>query len=58
MPPKNMMMAMALIICITFKLKFIGLFGSFFLKKYITQIYIKKESPPSYSEGFLEILSN
>lgn len=30
-------MAIALIVCITFKLKFCGLLGSFFLKKYISK---------------------
>jgi hypothetical protein len=40
MPAKNMIMASALIKCITLKLKLSGLLGSFFLKKYITQTYI------------------
>lgn len=29
-------------VCITFKLKLVGLLGSFFRKKYISQIYVKK----------------
>ena len=33
-------MAIAFIICITLRLKLVGLFGSFFLKKYIKQIYV------------------
>ena len=38
MPSRNILIAMALITCITLRLKLVGLFGSFFLKKYITQI--------------------
>ena len=34
-------MAMALMVCITFKLKLVGLFGSFLRKKYMLQIYLK-----------------
>jgi hypothetical protein len=41
MPNKNMIMAIALIVCITLKLKLVGRLGSFFLKKYIKQIYTK-----------------
>ncbi len=41
MPPVNIIIAVALIMCITLRLKFCGLFGSFFLKKYIKQIYNK-----------------
>nr|MCS3813805.1 hypothetical protein [Mucilaginibacter sp. X4EP1] len=33
-------MAIALMACITLRLKLVGLFGSFFLKKYIKQIYL------------------
>ena len=33
-------MAIAFIVCITFRLKLVGLFGSFFRKKYMLQIYI------------------
>jgi len=36
-PAKNMIMAIALIVCITLRLKLVGLFGSFFLKKYINK---------------------
>jgi hypothetical protein len=36
---------MALMVCITFKLKLLGRFGSFFLKKYIgAKVENKKES--------------
>jgi len=45
MPAKNMMIAVALIACITFRLKLVGLFGSFFLKKYMNK-FIKKEGFP------------
>jgi hypothetical protein len=41
-PSKNMMMAIALMVCITFRLKLVGLFGSFFLKKYIYKYIGKK----------------
>ena len=34
-------MAIAFMVCITLRLKLVGLLGSFFLKKYIKQIYIK-----------------
>jgi len=34
-PAKNIMMAIAFMVCITLRLKLVGLFGSFFLKKYI-----------------------
>ena len=36
-PAKNIIMAMALMVCITLRLKLVGLFGSFFLKKYINK---------------------
>ncbi len=36
---KNIIMAVALMACITRKLKLVGRLGSFFLKKYIVQIY-------------------
>jgi hypothetical protein len=38
MPSKNTLIAMALIACITFRLKLVGLLGSFFRKKYIPKI--------------------
>jgi len=41
MPSKNTVIAIALIVCITLRLKLVGLFGSFFLKKYIYK-YIGK----------------
>jgi len=44
MPTTNMTMAVALMVCITFKLKLVGLLGSFFLKKYMVQTYKKKGS--------------
>lgn len=37
-PAKNIIMAMVLMVCITLRLKLVGLLGSFFLKKYIEQI--------------------
>jgi hypothetical protein len=37
-PNKKTVIAMALIACITLRLKLVGLLGSFFLKKYIIQI--------------------
>jgi hypothetical protein len=36
-PSRNIIMAIALMVCITLRLKFVGLFGSFFLKKYINK---------------------
>jgi hypothetical protein len=39
-PARNMVMAMALMVCITLILKLVGRFGSFFRKKYIAQKYI------------------
>jgi len=42
MPNINMMMAMALMACITFRLKLVGRLGSFFLKKYIYKYMGKK----------------
>ncbi len=33
-------------VCITFKLKLVGLFGSFFLKKYMNKFNKKKEGFP------------
>jgi hypothetical protein len=44
MPAKNMIMAMALMACITLRLKLVGLFGSFFLKKYMNKINKKKKA--------------
>ena len=37
MPSKNIIIAIALMVCITLRLKLVGLFGSFFLKKYINK---------------------
>ena len=34
---RNIMMQIALIVCITLRLKLVGLFGSFFLKKYMNK---------------------
>jgi hypothetical protein len=42
MPSRNMVMANALIKCITLRLKLVGLFGSLFLKKYIRKYSWKK----------------
>jgi hypothetical protein len=50
-PARNIMMAIALIVCITFRLKLVGLFGSFFLKKYINKIN-KKRRLPGNREAF------
>jgi len=41
-----MMIAIALIICITLRLKLVGRFGSFFLKKYMNKFNKKKEGSP------------
>lgn len=38
-------MAIALMVCITFKLKLVGRLGSFFLKKYMHKINKKKKAP-------------
>jgi hypothetical protein len=40
------MIAIALIICITLRLKLVGLLGSFFRKKYMNKINKKKEGSP------------
>jgi len=37
MPNKKIVIAVALMTCITLKLKLVGLLGSFFLKKYIAK---------------------
>jgi len=37
MPSKNIIIAIALMVCITLRLKLVGLLGSFFLKKYINK---------------------
>jgi hypothetical protein len=39
-----MMIAIALITCITFRLKLVGRFGSFFLKKYMNKFKKKKKA--------------
>jgi len=44
-PPTNMMIAVALMICITFRLKLVGLFGSFFRKKYMSKFNKKRRLP-------------
>jgi hypothetical protein len=41
MPSKNTVMAIALMVCITFRLKLVGLLGSFFRKKYINKYKAK-----------------
>jgi hypothetical protein len=38
----NMMIAVAFMACITFRLKLVGLFGSFFLKKYMNKFSKKR----------------
>jgi hypothetical protein len=43
-PARNIIMAMALITCITFRLKLVGLFGSFFRKKYMNKFSKKKKA--------------
>jgi hypothetical protein len=45
MPATNTMMAIALIVCITFRLKLVGLFGSFFRKKYMNKFNKKRRLP-------------
>jgi hypothetical protein len=44
MPAMKTMIAVALMACITFRLKLVGLFGSFFLKKYIRKFNKKKKA--------------
>jgi hypothetical protein len=51
-PATNMMMAIALMVCITFRLKLVGLFGSFFLKKYMNK-FNKKRRLPGKREAFI-----
>lgn len=46
MPARNIIMAMVLMACITFRLKLVGRFGSFLRKKYMNK-FIKKEGSPS-----------
>jgi len=41
-PATNMIIAVALIMCITFRLKLVGLLGSFFLKKYMYKLSKKR----------------
>jgi len=43
-PARNIIIAMALIVCITFRLKLVGRFGSFFLKKYMNKFNKKKKA--------------
>jgi hypothetical protein len=50
-PARNMIIAMALIACITFRLKLVGLFGSFLRKKYMNK-FTKKEGSPSNRRAF------
>jgi hypothetical protein len=45
MPATNIIIAVALMACITFKLKLVGRLGSFFLKKYMNK-FNKKEGYP------------
>jgi len=49
MPAKNMMIAMAFMVCITLRLKLVGRLGSFFLKKYMNK-FNKKRRPPVNGE--------
>jgi hypothetical protein len=44
MPARNIIMAIALITCITLRLKLVGLLGSFFLKKYMNKFNKKKRA--------------
>jgi hypothetical protein len=41
-PARNIMIAIALMACITFRLKLVGLLGSFFLKKYMNKFNKKR----------------
>jgi hypothetical protein len=50
MPARNMIIAVALIICITFRLKLVGLLGSFFRKKYMNKFNKKKRRLPETGE--------
>ena len=53
MPAKNIVMAIAFIICIMRRLMFVGLLGSFFLKKYIITKLIKA---PLNSAAFMNTI--
>lgn len=44
MPATNIIIAVALIVCMTLRLKLVGLLGSFFLKKYISKFSKKKKA--------------
>jgi len=46
MPAANISIAMALMTCITFRLKLVGLLGSFLRKKYMNKFNKKKEGSP------------
>jgi hypothetical protein len=45
MPATNIIIAIALITCITLRLKLVGRLGSFFLKKYMDKFNKKKKAP-------------
>ena len=49
---KNMIIAVALIMCITLRLKLLGRLGSFFLKKYIIRSYMPAAAIATYSYYF------
>jgi hypothetical protein len=53
MPSKNMLIAMALITCITFKIKAGRPVGVFFPEEVHNTKLIKKRKPPELSGGFL-----
>ena len=64
-PSTNIIIAMALIVCITFRLKLVGLLGSFFLKKYIYKYkhkakhlskYKATKKPSELRKAFFNIL--
>lgn len=50
MAATNITMAMALMVCITFKLKLVGRLSSFLRKKYINKS--NKKKAPGYPEPF------
>jgi len=51
MPNMNTLMAIALMACITLRLKLVGLLGSFFRKKYIYKYKQKAQSKKAKSFG-------
>jgi len=57
-PATNIMIAIALMVCITFRLKLVGLFGSFFRKKYMNKFSKKRRLPATGEPSEYFNLSN